>query len=53
MIAAVTWFTTGRKHFRGPESGGVMIGEEVVGVQPPSMVAGEVVGTEQVKGEKQ
>lgn len=34
-IAALTWITTGRKQFRGPESGGVMIGEEIVGVRPP------------------
>lgn len=34
-IAALTWMTTGRKQFRGPASGGVMIGEEIVGVRPP------------------
>ena len=50
-IAAVTWITTGRKQFRGPESGGVMIGEEVVGIQPP--IAVEVASAEQSKPEKQ
>lgn len=50
-IAAVTWFTTGRKQFRGPESGGVMIGEEVVGIQPPTAV--EVASAEQSKAQKQ
>lgn len=51
VIAAITWITTGRKQFRGPESGGVMIGEEVVGVQPPTAV--EVASAEQSKTEKQ
>lgn len=50
-IAAVTWITTGRKQFRGPESGGVMIGEEVVGIQPPTVT--EAVSQETTKAEKQ
>jgi choline transport protein len=49
-IAGVTWITTGRKKFRGPESGGVMIGEEVVGIQPP--IAVEVASLEQTKAEE-
>jgi choline transport protein len=49
-IAGVTWITTGRKQFRGPESGGVMIGEEVVGIQAPTAV--EVANPEQTKVEK-
>lgn len=32
LIALITWFTTGRKQFRGPESGGVVIEGEQVGV---------------------
>ncbi|KAI5367353.1 Putative amino acid/polyamine transporter I, amino acid permease [Septoria linicola] len=28
LIALVTWLTTGRKHFRGPESGGVAVATE-------------------------
>ena len=32
LIAVVTWFTTGHKQFRGPESGGVVIQEGEVGV---------------------
>jgi hypothetical protein len=25
LIAVITWFTTGHRHFRGPESGGIVI----------------------------
>lgn len=46
-IAGITWCTTGRKQFRGPESGGVVLGEEVVGV--PVSVSGEGMGA--VEGE--
>jgi choline transport protein len=28
FIALITWFTTGRKHFRGPQSGGVVLNGE-------------------------
>lgn len=48
VIAALTWVTTGRKQFRGPESGGVVIGEEVVGVRPE--VGEERVEVGEVKG---
>ena len=32
LIALITWMTTGRKQFRGPESGGVVIEGGEVGV---------------------
>lgn len=50
-IAALTWMTTGRKQFRGPENGGVMIGEEIVGVRPP--VAHGEAEVYELEGEKQ
>lgn len=51
LIAGITWITTGRKQFRGPESGGVMIGEEVVGIQPPAIV--ETASSDHEKAGKQ
>ena len=47
LVAVVTWLVTGRKNFRGPESGGVVLEGEHVGVIEDGVVHG--VGG---KGEK-
>ena len=42
LIAVVTWITTGRKQFRGPESGGVMLeGSGAAAVVAPVEVEAE------------
>lgn len=50
LVAIVTWVVTGKKQFRGPESGGVVIKGESVGVAH-GVASGD--GEGKVSGEKE
>lgn len=50
LVALVTWLTTGRKYFRGPQSGGVVLdGEKMqIAAEPKSDGGAAVIGVEGV-----